>query len=242
MLTRNEEDRVAASLAAVRDHVARMVVVDAESDDRTRALAEQAGAEVVVRSWEGFVAARRYLLALARTPWILMIDADEVIEPGLWDELAALGFPDCTAHGFQLRRRTVYQGRKLRRAFQPDWKTTLVRADRAFLEDRSVHEALRVDGTVQRLESEILHFSYRSAADQYHRIASYAELAAHDLAAQGRRAGPVNLWLRPAWRWFVELFVQGGVVDGALGFTMAFRSAYGVHLRYRCLQRLRRRR
>ena len=55
MLTHNEEDRVSASLREVRDHVDRMVVLDAESNDATRELAQKAGAEVVVRPWEGFV-------------------------------------------------------------------------------------------------------------------------------------------------------------------------------------------
>ncbi len=238
MLTRNEEDRVTASLGAVRDHVGRMVVVDADSDDRTRELAEEAGAEVFVRPWEGFVAARRYLMSLAESPWILMIDADEVIEPGLWDELEALGFPDCRADGLQMRRRTVYGGRKLRRVFQPDWKTALVRTDRAYFEDRSVHEALKVNGSVERLRTEILHSSFRSADDQYARIRTYARLAAQDLAAQGKRAGVANLWLRPAWRWFADLILQGGIVDGSLGVTMANRSAYGVHLRYRYLREM----
>lgn len=238
MLTRNEEDRVSASLGAVRDHVARMVVVDAESDDRTRELAEQAGAEVVVHPWEGFVAARRFLLSLAETPWVLMIDADEVIEPGLWGELEARGFPERPEHGFQLRRRTVYQGRKLRRVHQPDWKMTLVRADSAYFEDRSVHEALCVHGPVSRLKTEILHYTYRSAEDQYRRIDTYAKLGARDLAERGKRAGLGNLWLRPAWRWFTELFLLGGIIDGALGVTMANRSAYSVHLRYRYLRRL----
>jgi glycosyltransferase involved in cell wall biosynthesis len=242
MLTRNEEDRVAASLGAVRGHVARMVVLDARSEDRTRELAEQAGAEVVVRAWEGFVAARRHLMSLAETPWILMIDADEVVDAALWDELDRIGFPDGEARGFQLRRRTVYEGKKLLRSFQPDWKTTLVRADSAYFEDRSVHEALRVDGPVQRLRSEILHYSYRSADDQYHRIDAYAELAARDLAAQGRRAGLINLWLRPAWRWVSDLFLRGGIVDGVLGLKMASRTAWGVHLRYRYLQQLERHR
>ena len=90
MLTRNEEDRVSVSLAEVRDHVHRMIVLDAESDDATRELAQKAGAEVVVRPWEGFVSARRYLLSLVTSPWVLMIDADEVIEPGLWLELESL--------------------------------------------------------------------------------------------------------------------------------------------------------
>ncbi len=238
MLTRNEEDRVAASLGAVREQVGRMIVVDADSDDRTRELAEEAGAEVFVRPWEGFVSARRHLMSLAESPWILMIDADEVIEPDLWDELEHLGFPDCRADGFQMRRRMVYEGKKLRRVFQPDWKTVLVRTDYAYFEDRSVHEALGVNGSLERLRTEILHSSFRSADDQYARIRTYARLAAQDLASQGKRASVANLWLRPAWRWFTELILQGGIVDGPVGVTMASRSAYGVHLRYRYLREM----
>jgi hypothetical protein len=177
-------------------------------------------------------------LSLTRTDWVLMIDADEIIEPGLWEELRDRGFPDCPEHGFQMRRRTVYGGVKLRRVFQPDWKTALVRTADAYLEDREVHESLRVHGAVARLRTEILHHTYRSAEDQYRRIRLYAELAARDLAAQGKRAGPVNLWVRPAWRWVTELFLLGGIVDGKLGVTMASRSAYSVHLRYRYLRDL----
>ena len=51
MLTRNEEDRVSVSLGEVRDHVHRMIVLDAESDDATRELAQKAGAEVVAVSY-----------------------------------------------------------------------------------------------------------------------------------------------------------------------------------------------
>jgi len=238
MLTRNEGDRISASLGAVREHVERMVVLDAQSDDRTVELAKQLGAEVEVRPWEGFVAARRHLLSLAKTPWVLMIDADEVIEPGFWAELEALGFPDGGADGFQLRRRTVYRGKKLRRAFQPDWKTALFRRKAGYFEDRAVHEAARVKGTLERLKTEILHYSYRSAEEHYQRINSYAALAALDLAERGKRPGPVNLWLRPAWRWFTELFLLGGIVDGPTGVVMASRSAYSVHLRYRLLKQL----
>ena len=113
-----------------------------------------------------------------------------------------------------------------------------MRSADAYFEDRSVHESLKVHGKVDRLRSEILHHSYRSAEDHYDRIRRYAALAARDLAARGKRAGFVNLWLRPAWRWFAELFLLGGVVDGRLGVVMASRAAYSIHLRYRYLRDL----
>ncbi len=239
MITRNEEDRIAASLGAVREHVERMVVLDAESNDRTAEIARQLGAAVVIEPWAGFVAARRRVLEMCESPWTLMIDADEVVEPGLWEELARRGFPESQPDGFQIRRRTVYEGCKLRRVYQPDWKTALFKTDRGYFEDRLVHESVRVRGRLERLRSEILHHSFRSAADQFARIEKYAQLAAEDLARRGKRAGPLNLWLRPAWRWFTELFLLGAIVDGRLGIVMANRSAYAVHRRYEVLRRVR---
>ena len=75
-----------------------------------------------------------------------------------------------------------------------------------------------------------------NAADHYARIDTYARLAAEDLARKGKRAGLLNMYLRPAWRWFTELFLMGAIVDGRLGVVMASRSAYGVYLRYTYLK------
>ena len=239
MITHNEEDRIGSSLGAVRDRVERMVVLDAESDDRTADIARHMGAEVVIEPWAGFVAARRRVLEMSESPWTLMIDADEVVERRLWEELARRGFPDNQPDGFQIRRRTVYEGRKLRRVYQPDWKTALFKTERGYFEDRLVHESVCVHSRIERLRSEILHNSFRSAADQFARIEKYAQLAAEDLARRSKKAGPVNLWLRPAWCWFTEFFLLGGFVDGRLGIVMANRSAYAVHRRYELLRRVR---
>lgn len=235
MLTLNEEDRLPRSLPPLRDRVARIVVLDADSDDATREVAAELGAEVFVRPWEGYVAARRHLLSLAETEWVLMLDADEVVEEGLWEELARRGFPAGSADGYRMRRRTVYLGRRLRRAWQPDWKTVLFRRAAARIPERAVHESVQVAGRTGRLRSEILHLSYRSVAEHYDRMLRYAVLAAGDLERQGRRAGWWDLALRPAWSWFSHFVLRGAFVDGKLGWMAAKSSAVSVFLRYALL-------
>lgn len=236
MITHREADRLPASLGAVREHVQRMVVVDAESDDRTGEVAADLGAEVFVRPWSGFVEARRHALSLASTEWVLMIDADEVLQPALWEELEEIGFPEVAVAGFQVRRRTVFLGRRMRRAWQPDWKTILFRRRQAGIADRLVHESVIVDGEVARLRAELLHHSYESLEDHRRRIRRYAELAAEELYRQGRRASWVDLWLRPGWRLFSEFVLRGGFVDGTRGWIAARGSARGLWLRYRLLR------
>jgi len=240
MITHREEERLPASLGAVHGHVERMVVVDAESDDRTREVAAELGAEVFVRPWSGFVDARRHALSLAATDWVLMIDADEELSASLWDELRVMGFPEVEADGFQVRRRTVFLGRRMRRAWQPDWKTVLFRHSRARIADRLVHESVLVDGTVERLRSELLHHSFESLQDHRQRIRRYAELGARELHRRGRRASWADLWLRPVWRFFSEFVLRGGFVDGTRGWIAARGSARSLYLRYRLLRDLRR--
>lgn len=235
MLTRNEADRLPASLGAVAGRVERILVLDAESDDDTRTVAREHGAEVHVRPWKGFVPARRHLLSLATTEWVLMLDADEVVGPELWRELAERDFPEVTADGFQMRRRTVYLGRVLRRAWQPDWKTVLFRRSAARIPDTSVHEAVHVEGRRERLGAEILHHSYRSVAEHYRRMVTYAELAADDLEEQGRRAGWLDVTLRPAWSGFSHLVLRGAFLDGVRGWIAAGSSAVATFLRYAAL-------
>jgi len=240
MLTRNEEDRLPASLQPLRGHAERILVLDSESEDRTQEVAAELGAEVSFRAWEGYVSARRHILAQATTPWVLMIDADEVLDAGFWDELHRCGFPDVAADGFQVRRRTVYLGRTLRFAGQPDWKTLLFRRERAYFEDRAVHEAVQIDGKVERLDSEILHYSYRSPEEHFERMRRYELLAAEDLYRQGRRANLFDLWFRPFWRWFTQMFVRGAILDGKPGWKIARSTAASVRLRFTMLRDLNR--
>jgi len=240
MITRNEEDRLPASLQPLSGRAERILVLDSGSEDRTREVAAELGAEVSFRDWEGYVSARRHILAQAQTPWVLMIDADEVLESGFWDELDRRGFPDVAADGYQVRRRTVYLGRTLRFAGQPDWKTLLFRREKAYFEDRAVHEAVQIEGKIERLDSQILHFSYRSQEEHHERMQRYELLAAEELHRQGKRASLFDLWFRPFWRWFVQMFVRGAFLDGKPGWMIA-RSTASVRLRYTLLRDLERR-
>jgi glycosyltransferase involved in cell wall biosynthesis len=240
ILTRDEEDRLPRTLAALRDRVAPVIVLDAESQDSTRAIAEHEGCEVHVRPWDGYVAARRHLIDLAHTEWILMIDADEVVQPAFWDEVGALDLDSVGAAGFAMRRRTVYLGRVLRRSWQPDWKTVLFRRDRARVHDSGVHESIQLYGDTRRLHSEIHHHSYRSLADHQARIVKYAALGARELARHGKTASWLDLAGRPAWAWFRQYLLMGGFVDGWRGHLAARSTAWSVYLRYALLAEMNR--
>lgn len=78
LIVRDEEERLAACLASLRDVVDEVVVYDTGSVDTTVAIAQDAGATVVQGTWEDdFGRARNSALDACSGTWILHVDADE---------------------------------------------------------------------------------------------------------------------------------------------------------------------
>src|SRR5437773_12324784 len=82
LVTRNEEERLRACLESVA-WADEIIVVDAESDDKTVTIARDFTDHVVVRPWPGYAAQKNAALELATGEWTLSLDADEVVSPEL---------------------------------------------------------------------------------------------------------------------------------------------------------------
>ncbi len=77
----DEELGLPLTLASVRDVVDEMLVaVDSRTVDGTREAARDAGARVVEVDFEDFAQMRTAAVAAVRSDWVLMLDADEVLE------------------------------------------------------------------------------------------------------------------------------------------------------------------
>ena len=83
MIARNEEHNLAKCLESVRGLAAELIVTDTGSTDATPRIAAEYGARVTAFDFTfiDFAAARNQALAQASNPWILILDADETIDP-----------------------------------------------------------------------------------------------------------------------------------------------------------------
>jgi GT2 family glycosyltransferase/Flp pilus assembly protein TadD/glycosyltransferase involved in cell wall biosynthesis len=91
MIVKDEEEMLPGCLAAARDAVDEIVVVDTGSTDNTVAIAEQFGAKVVHFPWNGsFADARNVSIDHATGDWIVYLDADEHLDPDSAPALRAL--------------------------------------------------------------------------------------------------------------------------------------------------------
>src|SRR5690606_2629766 len=90
IIARNEADRIAPTIAALADVAREVIVVDSGSTDGTQKVAEAAGARVVHNDWPGDGPQKRCAETLCAGPWLLNVDADEVISTALAAEIRAL--------------------------------------------------------------------------------------------------------------------------------------------------------
>jgi glycosyltransferase involved in cell wall biosynthesis len=78
MIVKNEEKNLQHCIDLARPYVDEMVIVDTGSTDRTVEIATAAGARVEHFTWcDDFAAARNYAFDQCRTPYALVLDADE---------------------------------------------------------------------------------------------------------------------------------------------------------------------
>lgn len=80
MIAKNEEAFIASAISSVAEIVSEVILVDTGSEDSTVKIAEDLGARVYYQPWQDdFSKPRNLSLQYAKSDWILILDADEVI-------------------------------------------------------------------------------------------------------------------------------------------------------------------
>ncbi|MFN3874809.1 MAG: glycosyltransferase family 2 protein, partial [Flavobacteriales bacterium] len=175
IITRDEERNIARCLASLKGVADEIVVVDAQSGDRTRVIATAHGAAVHVRPWAGYSDQKNFANALARHPWILSIDADEALGEALREDLIGLKARGLSG-AYRMKRLTNYCGHWVRHGgWYPDRKVRLFpKAGSRWVGDHVHEELLLPEGcAVSDLKGDLLHYSYHSVQDHYDRIERY---------------------------------------------------------------------
>ena len=227
----NEEERLRACLESVA-WADEIIVIDAESTDKTAALAREFTDRVWVRPWPGFAAQKNFALDQASGEWVLSLDADERVTPELADRIQRLVAGQASADGYAVPRRNIFWGAWVRHGgLYPDHQLRLFRRGAGRFAEDAVHESVRVTGRVDVLPEPLLHQSYRDLEDFVRRSNRYSTLAAQDWLRRGRSVSLAALILKPLGRFLSMYIVKRGFLDGWRGLVLAVLYAEYVFLR-----------
>jgi glycosyltransferase involved in cell wall biosynthesis len=236
VVARNEADRIGDCLRSLA-WCDETVVVDSHSTDATRTVCADLGARVIQRDWPGYAAQKDFAVRSASHDWVLCIDADERVSPSLQAEIVALrdlGFPDHA--GWEMPRCTWYLGRWIRHGtWYPDRCLRLFDRRRGRWVDHPrypIHERVDLRGSRGRLRADLLHYPYRSFNDHLHTIDHYTTIIAQSLHARGRRAGLIDLTLRPLAAFLGFYILRRGFLDGWRGLLLAYLHAHYIRMKY----------
>lgn len=255
IMTRDEELNIRRCLDSVRwsDDV---VVLDSYSQDRTPDLARSyPNVRLVQRVFDGYSSQRNHGLHELhyRNPWLLVLDADEVVEPALAAELLDIAGlqPAPPFDVYVLRRKVFLEGRCLTRNTTYDfWIERLLRP-KAVCYVGAVHEKVRFDGAFGRLSGALEHHQFSKGVDNWlARRARYASIEARTAPTAGaaapllaglvagdtlqRRAALKVVFQRIPARWLIylayNLVFKLAFLDGARGLRYVLLETYSLYL------------
>jgi len=246
ILTHNEELNLARAVDSVRNWAESIVVIDANSTDRTVTLAQEMGCDVVKHAFEDYGRQRNFALdylADSQPSWVLFLDADERVSEELRTEILKRMERDPSINGFYVRRRFIWMGRWIRWGYYQAWILRLFRYGKGRCEERSVNEHIVVAGKVDYLKKDLLHENHKGIDAWIEKHNRYATLEANELLQRtGPESGQLSmrltgsqaerkrwlrerLWnrlpplLRPMLYFFYRYVLRGGFLDGAAGFS-----------------------
>jgi glycosyltransferase involved in cell wall biosynthesis len=237
ILTFNEASNIRRTLESVA-WADELVVVDSGSTDETLTIAQQFGAKIYPEPWKGYGRQVNSALDKCTSPWMFLLDADEVMTPELVGEIRSLlaGQPEYRA--YTVPRLNQIFGRWMRHGgLYPDRKLRLFQPGTARLPDTDYHAAPKWNGPIGRLRSDLLHYQYPTLSIYIEHMDRYSSASVPLLLRRGKtsRSLPAFLvWvvLNPVLTFLYNYFCRLGFLDGREGLLFHLYHSVYVSWKY----------
>jgi len=233
IITKNEEGCICDCIksASWADEI---IVVDADSSDKTVLICKELGAEVYVqKEWLGFGPQKNLALSLATKDWVLSLDADEVVSPSLKDEIQEAIQLNPSNVAFQIPRSSSYCGQFIKHSgWSPDYVLRLFPREHGKFSDDLVHEKVIFNGEIKSLKTSLIHRSYDNLEDVLDKTNRYSTAGASMMHANGKTSSLSKAVFKGLWTFTRTYFLRLGFLDGRMGFVLAVSNAEATYYKY----------
>lgn len=220
--TYNEEKHIQGCLESIK-WVDEIVIVDMYSADRTIEIASKYTKLIYYYPRCGYVEpARNFAINKAHGEWILLIDADERLSPGLSENLRDIA-KNCQYDVCRIYRDNYFWGQVLHHSgWQSDAPVRFFKKGFCSFEYGEVHVQPSVRGNIHTLQRELgflLHYPYESVSTFVRKMDNYTESEARKLLDKEKTApGRMQMSARFLQEFCRRYFRRRGYRDGIRGF------------------------
>lgn len=241
IITYNEIGNIERCLNAIR-FVSEIIVVDSYSTDGTyEYLKSRPGVRVIQRAFTNFTDQKNFALQQASYDWVLFVDADEVVEANLQEEiLDTLRTNRGDIHAYWFYRNFMFGEKPLRfSGWQTDKNIRLFRRSKAnYSHARLVHERLEITGRTDALSERLTHYCYQGFDHYRRKMLMYGRLKGSEAFQANKRFTWARQVLKPLWKFSYNYLIRLGFLDGLNGLKICYLGALEDVERYRHLRQL----
>lgn len=221
--TFNSEDKIGDCIKSV-SFVDEIIVVDGTSSDNTSKIAEENGAKVFKRPNNPMLNKNKnFGFSQAKNEWILSLDSDERVTPGLKEEILEVLDGDKGKSGYFVPRKNIIFGKWIEHTgWYPDYQLRLFKKGKGKFAEKHVHEFIEIEGEIGHLNNSFLHLNYDSISqflDKTFNIYTHSE--AENLIKNGYQAELADSIRMPAKEFLNRYFYGKGYLDGAHGLVLS---------------------
>lgn len=233
ILTRNEEANITDVVANAKQCANEVLVVDSGSTDNTVSLAEQHGARVCYRAWDGdFSAQRNFALKQTEADWVLYLDADERLRQETVQAVLRILETGKMEMQYRLQRKSVSFGQTFHHGvLHPDHVIRMFPRERVLWKNK-VHEHPECDLPMENLPGYLEHYAYQDWKEWEEKLCLYTSIWARDAYRSGKRTTLPGIFFHAVGGFCKMFFAKAGFLDGLMGSYLCCTHFFYSMLKY----------
>lgn len=233
VITFNEEKNIRDCFESIK-WVDEIIVVDANSTDKTVSICKEYTDKIFVKEWDGYSAQKNFGIEKAKGDWILSIDADERVTEKLKNEIISTS-KSSEFDGYYIPRKAFFLDRWINHCgWYPDYQLRLFKKEKARFNKRDVHEGVELEpkAKIGYLKNDLLHYPYGDLAHYFEKFNEYTNLSSYELHKRNKKFHWYNLFMNPFLFFIKSYFLRLGFLDGLAGFAICAISSFNTLVKY----------
>jgi glycosyltransferase involved in cell wall biosynthesis len=233
IMSMNSEDIIEGTLKSVAPWVDEIVVLDGFSSDKTVEICKRYTDKIFQNKWDRqrFCTERNLGTSKATMDWCLHIDPDERATPAFRDAVLKILSEGTSHSAFEFKKKNFFLGHFMRYGGWYHYSLHLFRREKGYYEG-VIHESLKVDGTIGKIDAEVEHYPFTSFSQFVQRHNWYSQKEAQEEFEQHgilpAEKVEFELKKKPIKR-FIKFYIRKkGFLDGMHGFLFSVLYAW-VH-------------